>query len=125
MRFLDGILFLPLITLAACSPAAGSTPDVTNDLHCSVVTYYFSDFAERSGAPADQKRATAAVTEWYALKMRERAAQQGGSDTLMSEAARILEVVKADPVGMADEMTACTERAVSDPAFDGFVSALR
>lgn len=125
MRSSAGFIFLPLIALAGCGEARGSAPDASNDVHCSVLTFYFNGFTEYAGAPADQRRAMAVVNEWYAAKVRQRTAERGESDSIMAEGAAILEVVKRDPDAMLDELRGCTDRALADPAFNGFVSATR
>lgn len=125
MRCSAGFLFMPFIGLAACGQATGSVPDVSSDVHCSVITYYFSSFADQSGAPADQRHATAAITEWYAVRIRELAARRGETNSLTEEAQPILDAVRRDPRAMLDEFQACSDRALADPAFNAFASSLR
>ena len=125
MQPLPRFLIIPLTALAACGQANGSLADASSDLHCSVLAFYFSGYAEHSGAPADQRRALASVDNWYGAKVRQLSAQSGGSETMVSEGGQILEALKRDPDAMLDEMTACSARALADPAFNGFASALR
>lgn len=125
MRLLARFLVAPLMALAACGQASGSVPDASSDLHCSVLAFYFNGYAEHSSAPADQRRALAAVHEWYAAKLRQLTTERGGPDSVVAEGAPILEAVKRDPSAMIDELQACSDRALADPTFNGFASALR
>ena len=125
MRLSIGFLVAPLIALAACGQATGSVPDASSDLHCSVLAFYFSGYAEHTGAPADQRRAVAAVHEWYAAKLRRLTTERGRPDLVIAEGAPFLEAVKRDPSAMLDELRVCSDRALADPSFNGFASALR
>jgi hypothetical protein len=113
-----------LIGLSGCSQADASVPDVSNDIHCSVIIYHFGGHAEQSGAPAEQKRAMAVLNEWYRAKVRQLPADRWESNSLMKETAPILETVMRDPQAMLDELKACSDRATTDPAFDRFVRTL-
>lgn len=110
-----------LSALAACGSASASTLDPSDDLHCSVVAFYFKGLAEHKGAPADQLRATAVVDGWYAAKVREIAPTRWKDlDASLTEMAPILEAVKADPMAASDEHMACAKRATEDPSFAAF-----
>ena len=124
MRSSVCLLFASLVALAGCGQASGSVPDPSSDLHCSVIAFYFSGLAEHDGAPADQRRALAAVHEWYAAKLRQLATQRGDPNSVLAEAEPILDAIKRDPRAMLDEHETCSERAMADPAFNRFVGTL-
>ncbi len=125
VRSVTQFLSIPFIALTGCGEASGGVPDASSDLHCSVLAFYFSGYAEHTGAAADQRRALSAVHEWYAAKLRQVAVERGGPDSVLAEGAPVLEQVKHDPQGALDEFQACSNRALADPAFKGFASALR
>jgi hypothetical protein len=125
MRLSAGFIIAPLVALAACGQASGSALDPSNDLHCSVLAFYFAGFAQHSGAPADQQRGTAALHEWYASKARELVAQRSDPNAAHAEMGSVLEAIKRDPRSMLDEFSACTDRVAADPAFDAFARTLR
>jgi hypothetical protein len=110
-----------VIGLCGCASAYAVTIDSNNDIHCSVLAFYFHGLAKHDGAPDKQVRATKGLQDWYAVKMR---AAEGGrySDpaVMQSEIGPILESVKADPVSMRDKAKACADRAVADPSFNHF-----
>lgn len=120
MRPLAWVRLAPLAMFAGCAPARGSVPDASNDLHCSVLAFYFAGYAEQSGAPTDQRQGAMAIHEWYAAKAREIAAQRSDPNSALAEMASVLEAVKRDPRSMLDEFSTCTDRAATDPAFDAF-----
>ena len=124
MRLTNWVCLAPIIFIAGCAEARGSVPDASNDLHCSVLAFYFAGLAQHSGAPADQQRGTAAVQQWYAAKARELAAQRPDPNAALADMAPILEAIKRDPNSMLDEFSACTDRAAADPAFEVFARAL-
>ena len=125
MRLSAWIRLAPIIVIAGCGEARGTVPDASNDLHCSVLSFYFAGLARHSGAPADQQRATAAIHEWYAAKAREVAAQRSDPNAVLAEMEPIFEAIKQDPRSMLDELSACTDRAAADPGFDAFARTLR
>lgn len=122
----NAVLMCCLSALAAgCGQAEAANPDPTRDIDCSVVAFYFKGLAEKDGAPQEQRRSTAAIHEWYALKLREIRIQRGDTQSVLAEAAPILEAVKRDPLAALDELEACTDRAVSDPSFGSFAESIR
>ena len=125
MRFSAKLFFVPVVALVGCGEASGNVLGASNDLHCSVISSYFSMFADQSGAPADQRRGAAAIREWYAAKLRQISTDRGGPDLVMDEMAPVLAAVKRDPKASLDEYQACSDRAFDDPEFDRFVGAFR
>lgn len=111
--------------LSGCGGASAATLDPSDDVHCSVLAFYFDGLARHQGAPRDQLRATKVMHEWYAAKMRDVAVERWGDMAgFEKEAGPLLESVKADPQAMADEMLACTDRAVAAPGFNRFARGL-
>lgn len=110
-----------LIGLCGCTSANAVTIDSNNDIHCSVLAFYFHGLAKHNDAPDDQLRAIKAIQDWYAVKMR---SAEGGrySDpaVMQSEIGPILESVKADPISVRDKAKSCADRAVADPSFNDF-----
>lgn len=117
MRPLAGSIVACML-LIGCGRAAATTIDPADDVHCSVVAFYFQGLTEHAGAPSDQRHAVKALQEWYSAKMRQVAVERwGGLAAAERELAPLLDAVKSDPVAMRDELLACTERAIADPAF--------
>lgn len=109
------------LILSGCGTASAATIDPADDVHCSVVAFYFHGLAKHHGFPDDQQRAAKGIHEWYASKMRQVAVGRwGGMAGFEKEVAPLLETIKSDPLAMRDEMTTCTERAGRDPAFNRF-----
>jgi hypothetical protein len=114
------------VLLSGCGRANAAAIDPTDDIHCSVLAFYFHGFAEHHGFPAKQQKAAKGVHDWYAAKMRLVAKERwGGMAGFEKEAGPLLETVKADPLAMRDEMVACTKRAAADPAFNEHARAYR
>ncbi len=111
-----GVVLLALASLGACSQAAASPVDPANDLHCSVVAFYFSGHPVTKAAPQDQQVAVKRVFDWYSIKVRALAAESGG-DSVLSTAAPVLEAVKKDHLAHREHLLACANRASDDPAF--------
>jgi hypothetical protein len=107
-----------LASLTGCSQANAAI-DSSEDVHCYVVTYYFSDLARSTGAPADQQRAAAVVADWYAA----RAARLGDADTVLAGATPLLKRIVANPKAAIEKGRECSRRAAADPGFDAFVRA--
>src|SRR5688572_30180343 len=93
------MLFLTLASacLVACAQASAANPDPSQDIDCSVVTFYFSGLAKHEGAEAAQQRALSAVSKWYAAKV-ETLAKQNGANQVLNRAGPLLEAVKRDPM---------------------------
>lgn len=120
MRLLAAQLVACLL-LSGCGKANATTVDPADDVHCSVVAFYFHGFAKHHGLPDNQQRAAKGIFDWYSAKMRQVAVKRwGGMAGFEKEVAPLLETIKSDPLAMRDEMTACTERALRDPAFARF-----
>ena len=119
------LLALPLAALTSCGQANGRALDPSSDLQCSVIVYYFDGLAEHVGAPTDHKRILSKVNQWYASKVQQLALERSQADSEMGQASAVLEQVKRDPEAAYDEAAACIDRAVADPAFNGFISAPR
>jgi hypothetical protein len=109
--------------LAGCTSAHATPLNPADDLHCSVIAFYFQGYAQWSGAPARQIHAAGVIKAWYAGKLREAGVDLGGPD-FRSRAEPILNAVKADPKAARAPMVACTDRAVADPAFNRFAGSL-
>ena len=107
------LVALASVGLTACGRANAATPDVSQDVDCSVVAFYFTGLAQQMRVEPTQQRAVAAVHDWYSARVRAMASQEGANEVL-SRAGPILEAVKRDPVNMRDEMAACTDRAVNE-----------
>jgi hypothetical protein len=109
------------ILSTACSSANAVAIDENNDIHCSVLAFYFHGLAKHEGAPAEQVRATKGLQDWYATKLRAVGGGRFSEPAVMqSEIAPILEAIKADPLSMRGKTKACAERASAEPAFDKF-----
>ena len=109
------------LLLTACGEADATLIDPRNDVHCSVVAFYFHGLAKHEGAPADQQHATKVLHEWYAAKMRREAGERFKDwQNFEREISPLLEAIKAKPTAMTDELDACLDRAIADPAFDLF-----
>jgi hypothetical protein len=125
MRLSAWIRLAPIIVIAGCGQARGHVPDASNDLHCSVLAFYFAGLAQHSRAPPDQQRGTAAVHQWYASKARQVAARSSDPNAALAEMEPILEAIKRDPQSMLDEFSVCTDRAAADPGFHEFARTFR
>lgn len=119
--------------LSGCGPANATNlestdlvqVDSTNDVHCSVLAFYFNGLAEHRSAPRNQIRATKVVHEWYGAKMRRVAVERWDNwAEFAKETEPVLEAVKSDPAAMRDELLACTDRAIAEPGFEKFASEL-
>ena len=119
MRLLGVIL--ACVFLGGCGAASAATVDPADDVHCSILAFYFHGLANHQGVAGDQIEATRVLHEWYAARMRVVAADRW-SDTAAyeKEVAPLLERIKSDPQAMADEMLACTDRAIASAGFDEF-----
>ena len=114
------------VILSGCSSASAATVDPKSDVHCSVLAFYFHGLAKHEGAPADQVAATKGLHDWYAIKMKEVAGERfKDAAVFLREVEPILDAVKADPLSMRDEASACADRAAADPTFNRFASGYR
>lgn len=114
------------ILLSGCGQANAVIVDPANDVHCSVVAFYFHGFAKHDGAPKTQQDALRTLHHWYAIKMKIVAGERFKEwANVEREVGPVLEAIKADPRSMRDELGACTDRAAADPLFDGFMRELR
>lgn len=120
----NGYRLFPLcLLLTACGQANATRIDPKNDVHCSVLAFYFQGLAKHQGAPRKQQQATKGLHEWYAAKMRATAAERFKDLAgLEREISPLLEAVKADPKSMADKLGDCAKRAAADPGFDRFAA---
>ena len=110
-----------LIGLSACGPANAVPVDAKNNIHCSVLAFYFHGLAKHDGAPNKQIHAMKGLQDWYAIKMRSDVGGRYFDPAVMqSEVGPILATIKADPFSMRDEVVACADRAAADPAFNDF-----
>ncbi len=113
-----------LIGLSACTSASAVSIDPKNDVHCSVLSFYFHGLAKHNQAPSKQVFATKRLQDWYAIKMRSAEGGRYSNPTVMqSEIGPILKTIKADPLSMLDEVKACADRAVVEPSFNSFASS--
>ncbi len=107
--------------IGACSPAPAVKIDPQNDIHCSVLSFYFYGLAKHDGAPDAQILATKALQDWYAAKLQSDAGNRYSDPALAKKnIGPILDAVKANPATMRDAMRICTNRAASDPTFANF-----
>ena len=115
------ILMLAFESMAACSPASAVTIDPKNDVHCSVLTFYFHGLAVHDGASSTQIRAAKGLQDWYAAKLRSLSGGRYADPALMQrEIGPVLDTVKANPDAMRDAARACVSRAAADPSFNDF-----
>lgn len=104
--------------LSSCGQANAATLDATDDVHCSVLAFYFQGLAKHHGFPAKQQKAANGLHDWYAAKIRSIAKERWGDMSgFEKEVAPLLQTIKSDPLAMSDEFLACTERAAADPEF--------
>ena len=114
------------MALTGCGQASAAAIDPRDDIHCSVLAFYFHGFAQHHGMPAAQIKAAQAVHDWYAARMRAVAGERWSDmASFEKETAPVLETIKADPLAMRDEFAACTQRAAADPAFNKHARAYR
>ncbi|MEG3124589.1 hypothetical protein [Sphingomonas sp. GB1N7] len=107
--------------LCACTSANAVTIDPKNDVHCSVLAFYFHGLAKHIDAPDEQVRATRGLQDWYARKMRSAEGGRYSNPAVMqSEIGPIFETIKSNPLSMQDEAKACADRASTDPEFNKF-----
>lgn len=107
--------------LSACGAASATTVNPSDDVHCSVLAFYFHGLAEHQGVPRQHLAATKVMHEWYAVKMRQAAVERWGDMAgYEHEVGPLLDSIKSDPKAMEGEMLACVDRATADPAFDQF-----
>jgi len=106
------LVALASVGLTACGQANASTPDVSQDVDCSVIAFYFTGLAQQMGVNPTEQRAVAAVHAWYSTRVRAIASED--ANEVLSRAGPILEAVKRDPANMRDEMAACTDRALNE-----------
>ena len=115
------LLSLASAFLSACASAGAVTVDAKNDVHCSILAFYFHGLAKHERAPEDQIRATKGLHDWYAEKMRASSGERFSDLKIMkAEVEPVLETIKADPVAMRDEYSSCADRALADPKFNHF-----
>jgi hypothetical protein len=99
--------------LLGCAQASAATPDPSQDLDCSVVAFYFNGLAKHKGAAADQHHALSTVNKWYATRL-QAIAKKDGVESVLARTGPLLEAVKREPMEMRDELSACTDRALSE-----------
>lgn len=99
-----------VLGIAACSSAQASELDANDDLHCSVVSFYFA----RSGPPksGDDARASFIAAAWYNKRV--------GNKPDLNKVAPVLQKVKDDAATAQLTAADCIERALRDPAFERF-----
>jgi hypothetical protein len=107
------VIALTSAGLGGCAQASAATVDVSRDIDCSVVVFYFNRLAAQQGAEESQQRALNAVHKWYSLKV-QAAAKTRGADHVLHRAGPILESVNQNPMSMRDELAACASRAVKE-----------
>ena len=123
MKWPTVLLFATL--LHACDTSK-SIVDVTDDYHCTDISFYFSGLARYVNAPIEQQLATKKVFEWYANKLREKAASEGADIVkrrLVNDHS-ILDAVKKDPNSMTDELEKCSTRAQKSAGFAEFAATI-
>lgn len=108
------------MALGACGQASALPVDPSNDLHCSVVAFYFKGDPITQAAPQNQRDAIARIFDWYTVKTQALAAEQG-PDAVLRTAAPALEAVKKDPAAHREHLLTCTNRAVDDPTFNAWL----
>jgi hypothetical protein len=114
-------LMLAVESVAACSPASAVTIDPRNDVHCSVLAFYFHGLAVHDGASNTQIRATKGLQDWYTAKLRAHASGRYADPALLQrELGPILDTIKANPDSMRDAARTCVSRAAADPSFNDF-----
>lgn len=112
------------IALCACTSANAVTIDPKNDMHCSVLSFYFHGLARHEGFSDKQVRAAKGLQDWYAAKIRSAEGGRYSNPAIMqSEIGPVLEAVKADPRSMLDEAKACLDRAAADPSWNSFAGS--
>ena len=99
-----------VLAIGACSSAQADKLNANDDLHCSVVSYYFA----RSGPPKsdDDARASFIASAWYDKRV--------GNTPDLKKAAPVLQKVRDDPATAQRTAADCIERALRDPAFERF-----
>lgn len=111
--------------LSGCGVAGAATLDPTDDVHCSVLTFYVHGLAQHEKTSSDYRMATKVMHEWYAAKVRLVAVERwGGMAGFEKEVKPLLEAIKSDPKAMTDEALACADRAGADPDFNRFARGL-
>lgn len=109
------------LVLAACSAASATTLDANDDVDCFALAAGFDGFAQSTNAPADQRRATAGIAAWYAVKF-DKIIKARGKDSVRAEVTLLAKAVDADVPAAKIAYMACTERAVADPSFGAFAA---
>ena len=107
--------------LAACSSANAAPIDSGNDVHCYAMASGFGMIADIQKAPADQRHAAAVMEAWYGAKL-DPIRKTRGADQVEREAAPVIQAFDADLGALKTAFIACTERAISDPSFNGFAA---
>ena len=110
--------------LAGCSAASATPLDPGNDFHCLGVALGFEGLARAHNAPADQQHATKVVADWYWARNSAHV-EARGEEAITAEMAALVPVIDADFPAAQKVMTACTERATRDPAFNRFAARYR
>lgn len=114
---------LACVILGGCGQTAAKV-DPRDDVHCSVLAFYFHGLAKHENVPLQQIRATEGLHDWYAAKMRAKAGKRLQDFAVMDrEVTPLLDAIKADPAAMRDEARACADRAAADPGFNDFARA--
>lgn len=109
--------------LAGCSAAAATAPDPSNDVHCFVLATGFLGLAQSGNAPANQRQAAAGIEAWYGVRF-DAVVKARGKNSVLDEASRVAKFMDADFPAAKTAYLACTNRAVSDPAFNDFAAKL-
>lgn len=99
-----------VLGIAACSSAQASKLNPNDDLHCSVVSFYFAR-SDRTMSDLDA-RTLFVVSAWYN--------KQIGNKVDLGKAGPVLQKVKDDPVAARPVAADCIQRASRDPGFEGF-----
>lgn len=111
------VLVMGALLVAGCStgPADGLNPK--NDLHCAIALWLSGQYAERTDAPVEKRRALFVGNSWFSYRI-----PAERLDT--PEARDILARAKQHPKAVEPAALACIDRAARQTGFAGFRSRI-
>ncbi len=107
------MLAITMFSLASsCSNANMLNPD--NDIHCSVVSFYFMKLADHIGSGNNEKISLSRINSWYVKRLKIEYGQEYNSNAFLDTKIKpVLEFVKDNPSAAEMPMRMCGERAIS------------
>jgi hypothetical protein len=106
-------LAMGALLVAGCTASQPDGLDPKNDLHCAIALWLTGQYAERTNAPVEKRRALFVGNSWFSYRI-----PAERLDT--PEARDILAKAKQHPKAVEPAALACIDRATRQTGFAGF-----